>query len=238
MRNTYLALTTILTLLFSIQALAFRVSPMVASFNAKGQGTSQTFQIENNTNEAVALELETLTRAISIDGKEVRKPTEDFIIYPLQLTLKPKQTRNVRVTWVGDQNPKVELPYRLVVRQLSVDVNEKKQETHAVKLNFLFEYIASLYVTPNQKIYPKLVVKSISRKGKHAEAIIENIGTQHVLLNKYNLIVKHNDKEHLINKKSIDKLLSTNFLAKSKVKIKIPLPQLPKGKISLLLKEK
>lgn len=98
---------------------------MTAEFDAKGRGATQTFQVDNNGDTEVALEVEALTRKIDLESKETREKTKDFMIYPLQLTVKPGEKKNIRVTYVGAELEK-EQPFRLVVRQLPVNLEKEK----------------------------------------------------------------------------------------------------------------
>ena len=119
-------LLTLFLFLYTAIASSYTVTPIIQSFNASGKGSSKTFLIENSSETPVSLEFEITTRSIGKDGKELRVESEDFMVYPLQMTLKGNSKRNIRVSWIGDKAPKKELPYRMIVRQLPI---KKKGET-------------------------------------------------------------------------------------------------------------
>ena len=204
---------------------------MTAEFDAKGRGATQTFQVDNNGDKEVALEIDALTRKVEVEGKETREKTKDFTIYPLQLTVKPGEKKNIRVSYVGNE-PEKEVPYRLVVRQLPVNLEKKKPgETAQSQINFLFEYVASLYVKGKAPATPKLELQELKKEGNNLSILLKNSGGVHVLFKSYNLIVSDGkDKLELnMSDATYDALGGMNLLAGDIRRILLPIPQKLKG---------
>ncbi len=166
---------------------AFRLDPMVTEFSLTGPEQSKVFRIENNGHERIAVQLKMTTRNIDPQGQESRELVQDFSIYPEQISLGPNDSRNVRVTYKGPKELKAEKAYRLIAAQLPVDFKTATQKKN--QLNFLFEYVASIYVRP-EGTNPKLEIQKVESKGDNKiHLVIENKGTAHRLLKGVTIVV-------------------------------------------------
>src|SRR5580765_7183801 len=86
-------------------AQAFKLVPIQMEFEPAGRGANQSFRLENDSSNTVPVQISMLTRQMDLDGMETNAPAEDdFLVYPPQVLLKPKQVQTVRVKWLG--NPK------------------------------------------------------------------------------------------------------------------------------------
>jgi fimbrial chaperone protein len=141
----------VLALAWAADAQAFTFTPMSVSFDAAGPGSTRSFQVENDSDVSIAVEVSMAARQITLDGdeKQLKTPETDakFLVYPPQLVLKPKEKRTVRVTWKGEPVVTTELPYRIVAEQLPVDTEKKKTNETAV-IKMLLKYVGAVYITP------------------------------------------------------------------------------------------
>jgi P pilus assembly chaperone PapD len=198
---------------------AFKVEPMVAEMKYSGSRSTQTFKISNQSAQSVAIEVESTTRDISLSGDETRKTTKDFMIYPFQFKLLPGKERVVRVTWIGKVISQQEAAYRLLFRQLPVEFDVKKMKDKKNQIQFLLEYVASLYIAPEDlKLQARPIAEKISfDNGQKVFAILlDNPGNQHALLNDYEVYFTHASGKVLLNDKEFQDLSSTNILANTK----------------------
>jgi fimbrial chaperone protein len=155
---------------------------MVSTLAASGPEATQTFLVENNNGEKIALQIEVFHRDADSEGKETRKETDEFAVFPQQMVLEPGEKRNVRLTWTGSKQLKEELPYRLVVSQLPVDLKKPEQRRAGTNITFLLQYVASVYVSPGSAA-PKLQVQSLKRiSDSKAELVLKNSGSAHRVL--------------------------------------------------------
>lgn len=228
----WIALVPILVLQ-AAPAWAFRFSPMVAELSPQGQKSSQTFLVENNGDARVALQLELFKRTADEDGIEKRVITEDLSVFPQQLTLEPGAQRNIKVSWVGGAAIDSERPYRLVVTQLPVDFAKIKGPgaKPGVNLNFLLQYVASLYVVPPQA-KARVVVASIARlEGGSLKVALTNAGNAHQLLRGMRLRIGPGKSE--VSADQLKILESDNLLpgASRSFTVTLPLP-LPTGALA------
>lgn len=202
-----------LALFFTLSASAFKLEPMVVDFDPEGKGSTKNFRIENEGKEKVAVKVEAFFRKIDANGKEKRVPTDHFKIYPEQLSLMPSDSRAVRVTYQGPKNLKSESAYRIVASQLPVTFKNKVKKTG---VNFLFKFIASVYVTAESFI-PKLEVDSVKRINSDRVKIkISNSGQKHRQLKGVKIHLKDKTgKSIVLNEVNIKDWDAGNILAGS-----------------------
>ena len=209
----------------AINTYAFKLSPMVVNFAPSGSKATQVLTLENNGGEKVPVQVEVFSREVDGKGEEIRKATEDFNVYPEQLVLLPNEKRNVRVTYTAGKSSGVEMAYRIVATQIPVDFKERnaKAQTKKTSLNFLIQYVASAYVTPDG-IAPKIVVKDSQLSGKKISVTIANEGTAHKVLKAKTLRVMAG-KDKLIEVPTPAELDAVNLLAKTERTITFALPK-------------
>ena len=134
-------------------ALAFQLSPISQVFEPIGNNATKSYEVINDSDERIAVEVSVVDRDMDIEGQEFYESAdEDFLIYPPQMILGPQEVQTVRVTWLGDPQPSEELAYRLVAEQLPINLVDPsaevvEQPTGAVQI--LLRYLGSLYVRPD-----------------------------------------------------------------------------------------
>lgn len=187
MKKRTLISTLLLLVIVSLKVSAFRMEPMDVDFTPDGEGSSKIFRIENEGDEKVAVKIHAYTRQIDDKGKETRVVSKDFKIYPEQITLAASDSRAVRVIYIGPKGLEQESAYRIVATQLPV---EFKKDTKKTGVSFLYEFVASVYVT-NEKFVPKIEVESITRIDKDNLKIkVINKGQKHTLLRNVKIALK------------------------------------------------
>jgi fimbrial chaperone protein len=195
---------------FAFKAEAFRLEPMVANFTATGDGTSKIFRVENEAKEKIAVKIEAFARQIDDKGKETLTPSKDFKIYPEQVSLNGSDSRAVRVVYLGPKDIEQEQSYRIVASQLPVSFKEEKKQTG---IKFLFQFVASVYVT-NDNYYPKLVVEPLKRLDKDTLRIsVANKGQKHVVLKNARIEMKDNGGKAVVLSELIKEWDGENVLS-------------------------
>lgn len=251
-------LKKILTLIFFTiltgNVYAFKVSPIEIEFEPDGTNSTQTIRLENDKDKNIPIEIEVLER-LHKNGKEIRKPTKDFSFFPKQLILKPKEKRNIRISWMGERQNidlsktksqqflingnrriKTEKAYRLEVKQVPVNLKRKRTETG---IDFIYNYIASLYVKPvNSKA--DLIVTRINRlSNNELVAAVSNRGSSHAILAQYSLYAKSEKSSDIeILADQVDEVRGINLLPNESRLIKFKLPiKTSSEKLSLKFKK-
>ncbi|HEX7675593.1 MAG TPA: fimbria/pilus periplasmic chaperone [Bdellovibrio sp.] len=199
--------------------MAFKMSPMVITFMPSGSKATQVLTLENSGGDKVPVQIEAFVRGVDAKGEETRAKTSDFNIYPEQLVLLPNEKRNVRVTWAGEMKDGNEKSYRIIASQIPVEFKETnaKSKKPGVNLNFLLQYVASAYVTPDKASANVKVKEARALPGKKVQVVLVNDGSAHKVL--------HPKKIKFISGKStvleIEKpkeIEGANLLAKTEMK--------------------
>lgn len=213
-------------------AWAFKLSPMEMSFEPTGRGARGVFQVENDSDEPVTVEVSMAQRVMDLDGNDSTVPEEEsFSVYPPLIVLGPKKSQAVRVRWLGNPKPKTELAYRIIAEQLPVSLTV---EAPGARINLVIRYIGSVYIAP-KGVKPDVVVESVSaEKGKDGERklviALHNRGTAHTLLDNLELDVLAGGKEGLdktsvhLKPEELKGMAFENILAGHKRRFVLPWP--------------
>ena len=217
-------------------AFAFKLAPMVVEFAPRGQGATQSFQVENDSDEIVAVQISMVSRTIGEDGKETTTEAEnDFSVFPPQFLIRPRQTQTVRVKWLGDSAPKQELSYRMIAEQLPVNVSKEKQEGN--RINLLLRYIASIYIAPKGGA-PKITLATpepalLTNGAPGLALIFENHGTKHAVLRNLSVKLSAAGQTFEVPITALEGIAGANMLAGHKRRFVLPRPDaLPEGPVS------
>ena len=181
------------SLLLPVQAHAFRFIPFTADFTPSGPGANQTFRVENNSSEPIAVEISVHRRAMNLDGSDALTPAEDdFVVFPAQVVLQAQESQIVRVQWAGDAAPKHELAYRIIAEQLPVELGPPAGTGGAVKI--LVRYVGSIYVLPagaRSDVALESARPHVGADGQKQLAVtLHNRGTSHAILSGLKLRVR------------------------------------------------
>lgn len=184
---------------------------MVVDFKPEGPGSSQVFKVENDNKDHVAVKIEAFIRQIDRNGIETRIPTDHFKIFPSQLSLKGKDSRSVRITYQGPKQLNGEVAYRIVASQLPVDFEKKIKQSG---VQFIFRFMASVYVTTDAFI-PQLQVESVNKiDSKKSQVVLTNKGQKHRQLKGVNVVLKDTSgKSVSLNESVIKNWNAENILA-------------------------
>lgn len=218
---------------------AFRLVPITKEFAPYGHGASQAFRVENNSDELLAVQISILRREIDLGGTEHNAPAEDdFIVYPSQMIIKPKQVQTVRVKWVGGAQQKTELAYRILAEQLPIDFG--KEEFSGAKINLLVRYLGSIYIVP-EGAKPDIRVESAaaatgSDRQRSLQLVLHNQGTAHGLLRNSKLTLESGGKTITLGSEDLPEILGENLLAGNRRRFLVRWPEaLPDGPVKASL---
>jgi fimbrial chaperone protein len=209
-------------------AWALRLVPFIAEFSPSGPAASQTFRLENETEKPIAVQVSMVHRQVDIDGKEtLPEADDDFVVFPPQLVLLPRESRSVRVQWIGTPKPDRELPYRIVAEQLPVEL---EPGTGGGRVRLLVRYEGAVYVVP-PNVAPKPEVKSVESvkrpDGSPGMAVsVQNSGSGHALLNNLRLTLTGTDgKAVQLETAQLEGMAGENVLAGATRKFVLPWPK-------------
>ena len=232
------------------------MSPIEIDFEASGEKSTQTMVLENNSNKVIAVSIDAYERSMDIKGKETRVSTKDFVVFPQQRSLQPQEKRSFRIMYVGKKELKSEKSYRLHVKQLPIQLDVKKGKKAQVQLSLNVNYMASLYVAP-EDVKENLALKLISKSKKSdklpklrdgidiprdwVKVRVDNTGSRHAILRDYEFfILKSDERLEKVDKTTLGHhVAGTNILANSKRELFVGLPKNTYSKkLKLVLKKK
>jgi len=171
---------------------AFQLLPMSQEFAPTGNNATQTFAINNEATEPVAVQVYIVQRVVALDGTETLVPADaDFLVFPPQAAVAAGKTQLVQVRWLGNRAPATELAYRIIAEQLPVTLEDRA--ALGARLEILMRYEGALYITPPGSA-PNVVVDSVARvqtpEGPRLAVTLHNKGTAHGLLDQVALTVQ------------------------------------------------
>ena len=189
---------------------------MSSSIGIKSGGGSSLFYLENDSDQAVAVQVSLAKRELDINGVESNGAiSNELTLYPTQLIIPPNEKRSVKVTWVGKDLPAKELAYRLIAEQLPIDLEKNKNKKASIKI--LLRYIAALYIKTDD-FDSEIKVSEVKEVDKKLLIQVDNTGKKHQVL--ANLSLKFVDEkkknEILLNPDDLKGMSGENVLANSK----------------------
>lgn len=193
---------------------------MSISLEPSGSKATHSFIVDNSGSEKIAVQISMAKRKVDAAGTETNpEADDDFIVYPSQLILEPKQKRTVRVTWAGDTKPASELAYRIIAEQLPVDTSKPKKKKQAM-IRMLLRYLGAVYITPRGADAKIEVTEARSAqlkgKGTRLVLVLTNKGTAHQIIKAARLklsAAEGSEKSVELKGESLKALAGLNLLA-------------------------
>ena len=223
-------------------ALAFQLIPMSQVLAPVGNSSTKSYEVANNSDERVAVEVSIVKRHMDIDGQESYEPAEeDFLIYPSQMILEPQSVQTVRVTWLGDPSPSQELAYRLVAEQLPISLFSPEEDTArpSGSVQVLLRYLGSLYIRPDTTTVDVQIasVEAIESERESQLAItVINHGTAYARLQDVQIGLTAQGVTLPLNAEQLQAINDQVVLAGSQRRFIIPRPSnLPSGPVTATL---
>lgn len=196
----------------------FSFSPMSQSIDLGSKQKSAQFQISNESNEKIAVELTVKKRTLDSEGKEILPDTKEITIFPPQMIIPPKEKRTVRVNYNGDTAIISEKAFRVIAEQLPLKVDEKTKKKSGIQM--LMKYMAALYVTP-EGAEANIQVVSYEFKNSSIELVVKNSGSKHQILLDPVLSFEAGGKKVGLQGKDLEGFAGENVLAESQRVLKI-----------------
>ena len=239
----------ILLFALSLQVVfAITLVPLTETLDSKKK-KNLIFKVSNPTAKPVAVDISVLRVLDTDNNKEQREKTDKVSYYPSQFVLKPRETKNIRVKYMGSKLPDIEEVYRVIAKELDIDVSDKKEKiaTGGVKaeIRMRFTYEGLLLVKqPTTEV--KLAIESFkelesSETERGVSIQIKNSGTASDVPHDgvYNFLVTIKGKEYLLKNKDMKDAEFRRVLAgKINTFYLKHIVNLPSGKIDSIRLEK
>ena len=237
----------LLLLLLSSFLLSVTLTPMVQTLDQKKK-RHMIFSVYNPTKEPVAVSFDIVKLVDTKNNKEIRKATKKVSFYPSQFVLTPQETKKVRVRYMANSLPDIEEVYRVIAKELNVDVSDKVDDAPTkgikakVKMRLTYEGLLLVHKpTAQDKLFVKSFEELPSQGDKRVIRLtIENSGDMSDVprVQAYNFIVTINGKEYKLTEDDVVHAEFRRILAKNSNSFTLPNVKLPSGKIESIRIEK
>lgn len=205
--RSFFALLASSVILYSGQAWALRVSPMSGEWSLS---TSDFYEVTiiNDAEKHTPVKISALLRTQDAKGEEVRSTTDDLVIFPPQILLKPREIRKVRINLKKNAKPDQEIAYRVIVEEVPPKITPTTSG-----IQFATRYVTAMYLLPGSP-KPRLEVIAARRLPGGITVTLKNTGNAHTVLEKPELKFSQGDVKQVLNDGQILKQFTTsNFLA-------------------------
>lgn len=193
------------------------------TFTTQSPRNRKVVTLANSSDKLVPYTIKILNRSHNLDGAETLSETADFRIVPNQIITQPNSRTPIYIRYVGSDKFTAQKAYRLIITEADIELEQPKEKkvTKAPMLNLkvLSQYRRSIYVNPhNMSLQSNIVLEKYSLKTSEdkkntLELIIENSGSQQVLIKNIAFTLKDtkNGNQEVITLYAKD-LKNSNFL--------------------------
>lgn len=228
---------------------AFEFSPIITTLAPSGPEASTSMTVSNPGDTKIPVQVTIVAREPNEEGKEVYAESDAvsdmFRIFPGQVVLNPKETRTIRVTYVGSPKIKSEMAFRVIAEELPVDVSDpnKVYKKAVANVTIAIKYVGSLYVTPagakpELQVEAKKSETAPAKKGDKVSeqlvVIVTNKGTTHLVVRKPTLKIQSlvDNSEVIFQENDLPSFNNLNILAGKTRKFVLDWPKkLPVGAV-------
>jgi len=222
-------------------ALAFQLRPMSQVLAPLGAEATQTYEVFNDQDQRIAIEISVLERQMNLNGDETYTSAEDdFLIYPAQIIVEPGATQVVQVRWLGDPEPEQELAFRLSAEQLPInllDPNQPAVEQPTGDVQILLRYLGSLYVRPagvHAAVHVESVMPHVDEQGNDGVMLVfTNTGTASAKLRDLRLTLTSQGQSVTLSQEQLAGMTDSTILPGHDRRYLLPWPaELPQGSLT------
>lgn len=161
-----------------------RIAPVQIDISPEGRGT---LRITNLRSREVLYQLTPYHWDI-VDNRDVHEPTNDFIASPPSFSLRPDETREIRVGFRNARRSHAERAYRLVVEEVPIKADRHGGAT----VDLVMRYRIPVFVAPEGRPEPDLVWAA-RREGETFIVRVENRGNRRAVVGPLGVNAKGRD---------------------------------------------
>ncbi len=203
---------TVICTIISPVAFAINVIPFSGTLDLT-QKSSYTIKVTNPTDAETAVKMSVYKWTIDKQGKEIRTPSNDLILFPRQMLIAASSSRSVRISLREGVPPTFEKSYRIIVEQLPLKSKASKNSEKGASINVLTRYVTAFYVTP-AKPASKIKVTKISAIEQGFALDLKNIGNAHTHFIQPEMTIMQDKNVIIIDSlQALDAFARTNLLA-------------------------
>ncbi|MBK3332085.1 molecular chaperone [Persephonella atlantica] len=147
-------------------------------FIEKGKNTA-VFEIVNTSDKDMMIETELKKWDLDNKGNFVLSETEDIIVIPPFIQLKPKQKQLIKIAYLGEPPIKKQLSYRLILKQVPDELDIKSSgDKVKTAVQIVFHISVPVFINPlTVNPEPKLIITPVEVSKSKVALKLENVGT-------------------------------------------------------------
>ena len=231
-------------LILSTHLFSVTLSPLTQTLDNK-KNKHLIFTVYNPNKEPVAIDFKIMQLLDTNNNKEQRAKTNKVTFYPAQFVLGATESKKIRVRYMESSLPKIEEVYRVIAKELDIDVSDTKEELQVSKvqaqLKMRFTYEGLLFIhKPNAMAVLKLDAFEVSAN-REITLHISNSGKASIVPNAlhYNYLITIGGKEYKLLDEDLKGAEFRRILAGNSNTFYLKnIVNLPKGKIESIRIEK
>ncbi len=175
-------------LIFATPAFSWSVSKLSRELNSNKK-REYTITVTSDNKRSVPIEVYIGKRLVDEQGNDTYEKIDDhnFFIYPPIFVLQPGLSQKIRVRWTGDiDSLENEYAYRIGITEIPTKpkLEESEQDNVQLGLNFIKNFVGSVYITPKKaQAHITTIESHISKQGDDdmLKLTLENKGKKHKL---------------------------------------------------------
>jgi fimbrial chaperone protein len=210
------------------------VSPLSATLTLKNQRSHLLTVINSDPSRPIAVRIKALEWQLDHQGRDIRSPTTDLVLFPTQFILPPGERRSIRIAPRENVEPDLERSYRIMVQEVPVDLQGENEVSTGVRL--ITSYATAFYIAPLQPV-SKLAIKEVTKNQHQLHFTLINSGNSHTHLHKLSIRILQDDKEYLIEgPEELRGIYNENLLANGQRKFIYTLPEALRNSLDMQTK--
>ena len=202
---------------------AFTISPIVNRIEIE-ESNRTTYELRNNGNAPVAIEITARSRSLSTEGEEIRDETDALAVFPSQIVLNTGERQTVNVEYTGDPSHRHEEAFRVIATEVPVDFEEDETPAPQGSLDFTLTYETALYVTSDPDGAADVRVADVQLSEDELVVSVTNDGVRHAVLSEaeIELFDTAGDSVAVFEGDVLGRLNGLNLLAGHTVTLSLP----------------
>jgi len=198
----------------SFSAMAINVMPFSGELDLTKKPNYK-IQVGNRSNVETAVKVSVQKWKFDRFGEEIREPTNDLIVFPKRLLLKPREDRSVRVSYRNGVPPRIEASYRIIVEEVPLSKSARRSNNKGASINVLTRYVTAFYVKPrNANAEIKFIESKRYENGFNVK--VRNTGNAHTHFISPSMTIRQGGEKLIITDLELLKpFTNTNLFASS-----------------------
>ena len=183
-----------LTMTGNTQA-SINVSPLSSILDLNNSKSKIITVFNTSPSKPLAIKVTVHSWRLDEQGQDIRKPSEDLLIFPGQFVLPPLSRRSIRIAYQPPQATPIEKSYRVIVQQVPVNLADNNKVQTGVSI--VTSYATAFYVEPSSAM-SEVALKQVSVDAKKLYFALNNSGNAHTHLRQAQIVITQEKQRFMI----------------------------------------